>query len=361
MPASSLIGSRGARVRDWFAEPGAYVLVDGQFGSTGKGLFSAYIACAAEISPTIVTTNQGPNSGHTAFWKGEKIVTKQVPVSSVFLERMGSFPLTYLNAGAIISAGVLLNEANQWLRSWPIIHPQAAMVWNHHKEQDYKTTREIAGTGQGTGPALMEKLGRKKNGGNTARYVGFPNRPADWIPAGRTWDDFWHWNEDVVFVETAQGFSLGVNSSFYPHVTSRECTVMQALADARIPAQMLKRVAMVVRTFPIRVGNTEETSGACYPDQSELTWDAIGVEPERTTVTNRVRRVFTWSRDQFRGALAANRPDVLFLNFMNYLKPEDRPEFVAKVQEDYMKVMGKMPTCYYGFGPNLEDVRERYY
>jgi hypothetical protein len=29
---------------NWFEEPGAYVLVDGQFGSTGKGLLAAWIA-----------------------------------------------------------------------------------------------------------------------------------------------------------------------------------------------------------------------------------------------------------------------------------------------------------------------------
>ena len=74
---------------------------------------------------------------------------------------------------------------------------------------------------------------------------------------------------------------------------------------------------MTCRSYPIRVGNTDKgTSGGWYPDQQETTWEALGVEPELTTVTKRVRRVATWSWQQFTDAVRANEPDAIWLGFI---------------------------------------------
>ena len=65
---------------------GAHVLVDGQFGSTGKGLLASYLAEKAwdeGIDFDIVVTSAGPNSGHTFYHKGEKIVLKMLPSFAV--------------------------------------------------------------------------------------------------------------------------------------------------------------------------------------------------------------------------------------------------------------------------------------
>src|SRR5690606_13722124 len=154
----------------------------------------------------------------------------------------------------------------------------------------------------------------------------------------RHWDRPWRWERDVVFVETAQGFSLGLNSArFYPHVTTRECTVGQALADARIAPSRLRKVAACYRTYPIRVGNSPEGgySGDVYPDQHETSFADMGQPEEMTTVTKRVRRLFTWSREQFRESVAANEPDVLFINFANYVRPDRLNELLGLIVLDY--------------------------
>ena len=163
-------------------------------------------------------------------------------------------------------------------------------------------------------------------------------------------------NDHAYFMEVAQGFSLGINSEFYPHVTSRECTVMQGLADARIPASGLARTYMAIRTFPIRVGNTAEGySGDWYPDQKEITWADLGIEPELTTVTKRIRRIATFSRDQFDDAMAANDPDYVFINFLNYVYPEGaQDEFVDEIRERCgAQIIG-------GYGPTSRDIRILY-
>jgi adenylosuccinate synthase len=323
--------------------------VDGQFGSTGKGLLASLIANAEQGSITKITTNAGPNSGHTGNFPGtdKLFMTRQVPCASVILGKP-----TWLNAGAIIDPSILNNEVQEYKIPRLYVHPNAAVIDYDAKQQDQEILSRIAGTGKGVGPAIANKVLRrpipKLSMSERQIFYGVPG---------------WNWNEDVVFVETAQGFSLGINSHFYPHTTSRECTVMQAIADALIPAQMVRGVAMSLRTFPIRVGNTDNSSGGCYPDQEETTWEAIGVEPELTSVTRRVRRVFTWSRIQFREAVAANRPDILFINFMNYLPTNEKTVdgFLYTMMGDYITAMGtsrydRRPVVLLGYGPYITDI-----
>ena len=345
----------------WFEEPGAYVLVDGQYGSTGKGLLAGYIALQSRNLITHVTTNAGPNSGHSAYWEDEKIVTQQIPVASVFLERMGYKADTMLNAGAVIDPDILQAEVAQYLDyKRVLVHPVAALITKKAKERDTGNVSKISGTGKGVGPAIARKIGRSSL--DVASFVYMPMLPTNRLPH-QNWDSYWDWERDVVFVETAQGFSLGLNTAkFYPYVTSRECTVMQALSDARIPASKLNKVVACYRTYPIRVGNDPKTagsySGGCYGDQKEITWADVGVEPELTTVTKRVRRVFTWSRQQFKESVAVNEPNVLFINFMNYLKDHEWNHFLANMLGDYHSAMKKpVDALYIGTGPRSTDIK----
>jgi adenylosuccinate synthase len=161
-----------------------------------------------------------------------------------------------------------------------------------------------------------------------------------------------------VSVEVPQGFSLSVDGKFYPYCTSRNCTVMQALSDAGIHAHFIGRIAMSLRTYPIRVGSLPgQTSGDCYEDQEEITFESIGQEPEFTTVTGRKRRIFTWSRAQVYDAIIANRPDIVFLNFCNYVRDETVLAEMAKDINFATLSAGFYADILTGYGPNVEDVR----
>lgn len=342
-------------MKGWFEKPGAYVLVDGQYGSTGKGLLAAYLAHKGQGKINVVTTNAGPNSGHTAYQDGVKIMTQQIPVASVVLRMLGAPTLTYLNAGAIIDEAILKREMSNWLID-PMVHPCAALITDHDRQEDGVAVANIASTGKGVGPSIRAKIKRDIRYRDVVAAAAF----LPFLRPGRhSWDNLWDWSRDVVFVETAQGFSLGLNTAkFYPHVTSRECTVMQAIADARIPVDMVKGSVATFRTFPIRVGNTATGySGDCYGDQEETTWEKIGQTPELTSVTKRVRRVFTWSDTQFAEAIAANRPDSLFLNFCNYLPEQQLRGLVQQMLSIYSKVVRRDPLNFLlGFSERTEDI-----
>lgn len=343
------------------AEPGVTALVDGQYGSTGKGVIAAYIANFYGRHFNLVTSNAGPNSGHTSHFGDEEVVLKQLPTLAVqTLKRWGYMPTIYLNGGAVVNHALLTGEVYTHLgvarRGQVVVHPCAAEITEALRLQDGENVKNVASTGQGVGPAIIAKLGRRPEA-----VIGNPvndKRNAAYILGTLT-----HALNDTtqrVFMEVSQGFSLGINQSrFYPNTTTRECTVGQALADAGISPRRLHKVIMSLRTFPIRVGNTENTSGGCYSDQVELDWKQIGQQPEYTTVTKRQRRVFSFSRNQFIDALTVNTPDVLFINFMNYLKPEDRTEWmVANILEPYVRVMGRFPDAVLaGMGPFISDVK----
>lgn len=353
---------------DWFKEAGAYVMVDGQFGSTGKGLIAAVIAESVPNKPTIITTNAAPNSGHTAFFNeagsefdGMEIMTQQIPVASVWYNlhnigksslREGEIPHTYLNGGAIIDNDTLMKEIEKYkfTGSDLTVHPCAAVITLNDILDDRATMNAIAGTGKGVGVALSKKVLR--NGEQTVI------KDIDSCDEYRTQTLQYNLSTDKIFVETAQGFSLGINEArFYPHTTSRECSVGQALADARIPAQILKKVLVTMRTYPIRVGNTEGSSGGKYYDQKELSWEELGLEPELTTITKRIRRVFSWSWTQFDECVMTNMPNIIFLNFCNYLPFHETKDLVEAIKTRYKHLLGKeIDDIILGFGKNNSDV-----
>jgi adenylosuccinate synthase len=208
----------------------------------------------------------------------------------------------------------------------------------------------LASTRKGVGTALAEKVMRR------APLAADHDRLKPFIKT-------YNLNEcmdfgDRVVVEIPQGFSLGINSGLaYPYCTSRDVTVSQGLADAAIHPSYLGESMMCVRTFPIRVGNIKDGdnqigwSGPCYPDQHETSFDHLGVEPELTTVTKRVRRIFTWSNKQFRLACSINRPTQICLNFTNYNRSVE--EFINLVNS--MDKAYKSPT-HFGMGPAVEEV-----
>ena len=338
-----------------FKFKGVHCVVDGQYGSTGKGALTAYLAEQAIKNNSYFSGaiySGGPNSGHTFYVGEQKIVLKQLPTFAVYCSARNVHVPAYLSAGAIIDREILKAEAERFPTLQVFVHPNAAIVTDEdRKAEETGSIAEVAGTRSGTGEALVRKIRREPNAiaGNSlgliAHNVSILNHR---IKSDR----------NAYFMEVSQGFSLGINSHFYPKVTSRECTVMQGLADARIPPRHLAHTYMAIRTFPIRVGDVDgHSAGSWYSDQHETTWDKLAVEPEITTVTKRVRRVATFSMDQFYDACHANDPTVVFVSHMDYLgKAEQR-----SLLEDLFNARNQMNKNFRfmaSYGPKVSDVRK---
>lgn len=345
------------------------ITIDGQFGSTGKGLLNSYLAENSAVEPDICITNAAPNAGHTYVDEnGKKRTTFHLPITGVLL------PMAeiYLCAGSIIDPDLLIKECEMFDvdPARVSIHPHACILTEQHQLREKATNSgatSISSTQKGVGAALADKVARQN--GQVAKdcqkllEAGFVIENIDLNEMFRIADGY------TAMMEVPQGFGLSINHGpEYPYCTSRDITVAAALNDAGVHPCHLGSVGVSLRTFPIRVGNIKDEngvevgySGPFYPDSTETTWEQLGQEPELTTVTKRVRRVATFSLRQYQDMVEMLRPDYVFLNFCNYFdEPEDFEVLVSQMAKIDLQVMGKQTERLFGFGPANSDVVAKY-
>ena len=346
----------------------ASVTLGGQWGSEGKGCAAAWIAAQEPNAFDVYTTNAGCQSGHTSLVDGVKRVVYHLPTAPLVRAQLfpGKVGVVYLNGGCVIEPMTLLNEYYEYGRVQDenclcnlYIHPNAAVVDDDCRNTELMASSPmtaISSTRKGVGEALARKV-RRSNvvAGSHAMLRPFIRR----IDLNARM-----MRGESVLVEVPQGVSLSLTQSrFYPHVTSRDCTVTSALADAGIHPSFLGSVMMVLRTYPIRVGSlsAENNSGPCYPDQKEIEWGDIGVEPELTTVTKRVRRVFTWSQAQVCDSFALCRPDVVMLTFCNYVKSKQVLDAIVGSIYDAARICQMDdPVVLFQWGPDVTQIGTSY-
>lgn len=344
-------------------------IVDLQFGSTGKGAIAGYLANNREYAYDMAISANMPNAGHTFIdHLGQKMVHKVLPSALA-----SGTKIAMLAPSAVFNMEQLIKELRAldgfgYRDREVYIHEHAVLLTDDHKREelgeerpgstDTNSYKRIGSTQQGSAVALMDKIRRDiyKNPTVGATYG-----------LGRTGIDNIHvvshndyinmlYNAHDALVEGSQGYSLGLNAGFYPYCTSRDCTLSRLLADCLVPPHEVAKVIGVARTYPIRVGGT---SGPGYPDQEELTWERIGQPEERTTVTNRVRRVFTFSQMQIEEAIHQNGPDEIFLNFCNY-QTEQENNMLIHIIDDACERLNKFGrVAYTGHGPAIADIRDR--
>jgi adenylosuccinate synthase len=149
-----------------------------------------------------------------------------------------------------------------------------------------------------------------------------------------------------VLVEGTQGSGLSIFHGQYPFVTSRDTNVAGCLAEAGISPSRVRRILLVVRATPIRVGDpdpppTRALSPELEPEKAtsgelrhETTFEEIArhakidlkelAENERTSTTKRKRRVGWFDWELFRKACALNAPTDIVLTFADYFGKENR-------------------------------------
>jgi adenylosuccinate synthase len=347
-------------------KPKVDMVIDLQYGSTGKGLISGYLAYKNEYD-TAISANM-PNAGHTFIDdQGRKFINKVLPNAAA----CPSVRTALIGPGAVFDIDQLVKEVRQHLtvnpRLFVGIHQNAAVLGDRHKQEEAQTLSGISSTMQGSMAATVEKMRRTPRGNITAKQIKwqFYDRMRDENLVDKILIlDNKYYNEILdgaknVLAEGAQGYSLSLNGPFYPYCTSRDCTPTRFMSDMQIPHTMLRRVIGTARLHPIRVGNTEDGySGDFYVDQEETTWEELGVPEELTTVTKRVRRVFTFSGYQMKESIYMCQPNEVFLNFCNYA-PDLVPKTITII-EGYMNELANGGSVRYtGWGPTIKDVRER--
>ncbi|PIB53750.1 adenylosuccinate synthetase [Pseudomonas sp. 2822-17] len=306
------------------------VLIGGQYGSEGKGNIVAYLAREYDVMIRV----GGPNAGHTVASSDGPYTYHHLP--------SGSRDVTarlLLGPGMTIHLPGLLKEIEECGidEDRLFIDPQATII----EEEDIGTERgghlvsTIASTGSGSGAAAARRILSRGRDIRLARdveelrpYVGTPGNYH-----GCTSDrlEEAYRNGHSILLEGTQGSGLSIFHGDYPHVTSRDTNVAGCLAEAGISPSRIRKILMVIRPMPIRVGDPDGEDGHTSGTLKHATsFDDIaafaGLEAkalnaaEKTSTTKRSRRVGWFEWDQFRRACALNAPTDIVLTFADYLK-----------------------------------------
>ena len=311
------------------------VIVGGQYGSEGKGHISAYLAREYDVLVRV----GGPNAGHTVSSASGVFTYHQLPSGTRDVDAE-----VLLGPGMTLRVDALLKEIEQCGISPErlYIDPQVMIIEDEDLAQEQDLVAKIASTGRGGGAAAARRInGRKPGAVRLARdipelkpYVGdrFPYRGSTTARLEVAYQ-----KGHSILLEGTQGSGLSIYHGPYPFVTSRDTNVAGCLAEAGISPSRVRRILMVVRPQPIRVGHPDEKDGErgdSGPLKHQVTFEKIaeiaGLDPkevsgwEKTSTTKRDRRVGWFEWDQFRHACSLNAPTDIVLTFADYIRSANK-------------------------------------
>lgn len=341
-----------------------WVVVGGQYGSEGKGKVSAFITKQENID--ICVRCGGPNSGHSFVDEnGKTIVLRQLPTGFVNPRTRLLIP-----AGALIDPVVLKQELN-----FLGLHPSRIGIdrkcfiieeKDRENEKQLGLRERLSSTLCGVGAAQSRRILRGEDSKLAKDFTGdhpwlreYLNDVSDEVNTALD-------SEKKVLIEGTQGFGLSVyHSDHYPKTTSRDTTAAGFLSEVGVSPLRVTEIVVVFRTFPIRVAGTQ-----AGPLEDEITWEQLQRESgypypieERTSVTNKIRRVarFDWGLAQ--RATTINRPTKLAINGLDYIDFSNR----TKTDWSYLSAGARQfvhgleetlhaPVSLLGTGPTLRDI-----
>lgn len=235
-------------------------LLDGSFGSSGKGSLEEWLVIQNEVD--FVCNTYGIQASHTVITdSGEKYVYKVLNSCAHVHDR---FKAMYIGAGAIISIQTLLEEIamSGIPREKVRISPLAAVVTDldadyekgivgfDGEDSSHDGTIKTGSTCSGVGAAAARKMMRRP----TAKIArDFADVIGDMLCTVEDEIIDRLDNGEKGLLCLAQGFPLSLNSQFYPHTTSRNVTVAKGFDDCGIPVKYAGDVWINFRTLPIRI------------------------------------------------------------------------------------------------------------
>jgi adenylosuccinate synthase len=300
------------------------VVVGGQYGSEGKGQIVSFIAREYDLLVRV----GGPNAGHKV-WGDPPFTHHQLPSGT----RYNTSASLLIGPGAVLHVPKLLKEiADCEVDSTRLVIDRNAMVISENDiEAEETLVKDIGSTGSGTGAATARRIMGRHLGTRLAKdipelkpYIGdaFENLQNAYLHGER------------ILLEGTQGTGLSIYHGHYPYVTSRDTTAGGCLAEAGIPPNWVRRVLMVVRTYPIRV---ESPKGGTSGPLNEIGWAEISRRSripvrelyahEKTSTTHRRRRVGEFDWELLHRAALLNGATDIALTFTDYIDVKNRDAF----------------------------------
>lgn len=334
------------------------ILVGLQLGSEGKGAVVSRIAHNYRGSVRV----GAPNAGHSIEYRGQIYKMRTIPCAWI-----NPHCQLFIGAGGMIDPQLLMHEIQ--LIPEPVagrlmvdVNTTIVTHADADKEREAKMYEGIGSTTEGVGEAQARKVLRRSSQSPIA--LNLVELQAFLVNVGQKLHEMVERNEPIL-IEGTQGFGLSLNHGYYPYVTSRDVLAASMLSDSGLPPHCVRDVIGVMRTYPIRVHGNSGPMGA-----RELTWANVAersgygaaLEPERTTVTKRVRRVSELNWDMLQAAVRANGCTKLAVTFLDYIDHHDRGVNTWVALSDKSKAFLNevehrlgVPVFWASTGPNVAD------
>jgi adenylosuccinate synthase len=299
------------------------VLVGGQYGSEGKGQIASYLAPEYDVLVRV----GGPNAGHRVYEELAPYTFHLLPSGT----RVAPQARVVLGPGATLALATLQQEiADCGLEPGRLfIDPQALLIEPSDVQVEEDSLRkQIASTARGVGAATARKVMRTAAQPGVRLAKDVTELGPFLRPTREVLEDTYA-RGGRVLLEGTQGAGLSLHHGVYPYVTSRDTTASGCLAEAGIAPGRVRKTLLVCRTYPIRVQNPDGDTGTSGPMVGELSWDEVARRSglpleqlqalERTSTTNRQRRVSEFDWGLLRKAASLNAPTDVVLTFVDYL------------------------------------------
>jgi adenylosuccinate synthase len=315
------------------------IVVGGQYGSEGKGNVAGWLHGIRKYDWGVRVG--GPNAGHTVYDRsGNKYALRQIPVAAAVDPdcKLQIAEGSEIDQEVLRSEITLLEAKGHNVADRLYISPEATMITG--AEKDAEGDMPHGSTQKGIGAARAARC---------MRTAKLSKDLITGLPSGAFQET------DSILIEGTQGFALGSHAGYYPHCTSGDCRAIDFAAQAGISLFSQFEVWVVLRTFPIRI------AGNSGPLPHEKSWEQIGVPPEYTTVTKKMRRVGGWDQELASAAVQANGGDrvKVALTFADYwwpeIKDEDDPLALSHNRREHLRQLQwgiGAPICMVGTGPN---------
>lgn len=204
-----------------------------------------------------------------------------------------------------------------------IIDENAIIISQADIEAEGLVKDKISSTGQGVGVATAGNILARLLGDNKHKAKNFKELNAFLGSTHSELEGMFQAGKRVL-LEGTQGTGLSLHHGLYPHVTSRDTTVSGCLSEAGISPMRVRKIIMVTRTYPIRVGGlsgpfeSNELDMQIIADRSGKNAEDL-IKKEITTTTKKNRRIAEFSWHLFRKACELNSPTDIALTFTDYI------------------------------------------
>ncbi|MFC7049589.1 adenylosuccinate synthetase [Emcibacter nanhaiensis] len=297
------------------------VLIGGQLGSEGKGNIADYLSPEYGILMRV----GGPNAGHKIY-EDPPYTHRSLPCGC----RRNEKAKILIGPGAVVNPQGLLKEIRECEISPDrlTIDENVAIISQEDIDWEEQFLKKgIGSTAQGVGAAASRRIRNRFRDEKVCKLAkNLGEICPDLLPyVGPTYKHLEkaYAEGHKILLEGTQGTGLSLYHGEYPSVTSRDTTVSGCLAEAGIGPRRVRKIVLVCRTYPIRVGGN---SGGM---DKETTWEVIAERSgndlqqlrssEVGSVSGNPRRVCEFDWSLLRKACHLNSPTDIALTFVDHI------------------------------------------